>query len=979
MSERAGGGEAAGVGCVAWRAEPLSLHFLGWKRSLPDSAAAWFMEHAEARAGEIDAGDSIWVFSGARGGREFLRRIAEASERRGLWLVPPRTATPGAMATMLLDAAASDDLPPASDLEVQAAWAAELSLQVRGGELAALLGPQRPDPRTAWDLAGRLARGAATLREEGLDASEVAARAAEEDRDRWRAVATLDAAVEARLARAGLCDPARRARRLLAAGAVLPHRVVAAGVLEWSGLQRELLAACGATILVQAPPDRSLWFDAFGAVRSDGRLDGATPLPLDAIEIAPDPRSAAVATVDRLAAWSGEASVEEVAVGLADETLGGELLRAGRDRGVAIHLPSGPRATATAPGRLLQAIRAWLETRSSAEALALLRQPLAVAWLSPGVDGEVRASLPAVASWLVKRRLPRRSEDLLERAEALALDPSPRHHGEPSNAELEALAASLRSLEAVGDAFAAEDSLPAWSHRVAALLGEVADAVKDGRSGDAEALLDGFAAIGAELRGFATMPAEIAPSCGGREFIDLLFDRLAQRPDAAESAIGEVEALGWLELAADAAPRLAIVGLHDDAVPVGAAVDPLLPESLRQRLGLPTHARSVARDGMVLEILQHRCASLRVIVPRRSAEGEPRLPSRLLLQGEGEALARRLQAMLREEPEAAGVAASVEGASAGAARSGEGVARFGPPAPRRALEPERSLRVTAFRRYLSDPYRFYLESIERLEEVRDDAIELDALDYGTLAHTVLERFGQEASLRQETRAEPIAAALGDLLADEVRQRYGPRPRASVKVQVRGLGRRLAAFAKAQAREVQAGWVIELVEHPFEAALAMPDGEPPQRIGGRVDRIDLHADRGVRRVLDYKTGEKGDDPVKSHCRGRGPKRRWLDLQLPLYRTLLAIEQGWPEESIEVGYATLGREIDRIGIQIARSWSESDFLLAISEARRVVRAMRAGEFPRGPAPPWPDAFSTICGEMVLAAGDDGGSSIEGGGEE
>jgi hypothetical protein len=119
-------------------------------------------------------------------------------------------------------------------------------------------------------------------------------------------------------------------------------------------------------------------------------------------------------------------------------------------------------------------------------------------------------------------------------------------------------------------------------------------------------------------------------------------------------------------------------------------------------------------------------------------------------------------------------------------------------------------------------------------------------------------------------------------------------------------------------------------------------------------------------------------VKSHCRGRSGHRRWIDLQLPLYRTLLAIEQGWPEDSIEVGYATLGRELDGIGFRIAFRWSESDFLLATAEARRLVRAMRAGEFPKGPAPPWPDAFSTICGEMVLASGSDDGMAVEGGGE-
>lgn len=49
--------------------------FLGWTRALPDSAADWFLAQHETGAGEIDASAEVWVFPGARAGREFLRRI----------------------------------------------------------------------------------------------------------------------------------------------------------------------------------------------------------------------------------------------------------------------------------------------------------------------------------------------------------------------------------------------------------------------------------------------------------------------------------------------------------------------------------------------------------------------------------------------------------------------------------------------------------------------------------------------------------------------------------------------------------------------------------------------------------------------------------------------------------------------------------------------------------------------------------------
>ena len=75
-----------------------------------------------------------------------------------------------------------------------------------------------------------------------------------------------------------------------------------------------------------------------------------------------------------------------------------------------------------------------------------------------------------------------------------------------------------------------------------------------------------------------------------------------------------------------------------------------------------------------------------------------------------------------------------------------------------------------------------------------------------------------------------------------------------------------------------------------------ENEKSIRIVGVVDRIDIHRERGVYRLLDYKTSKKG--PKELHLKNSKVRSeeypdyfffeqnekttRWIDLQLPLYK-------------------------------------------------------------------------------------------------
>ena len=115
--------------------------------------------------------------------------------------------------------------------------------------------------------------------------------------------------------------------------------------------------------------------------------------------------------------------------------------------------------------------------------------------------------------------------------------------------------------------------------------------------------------------------------------------------------------------------------------------------------------------------------------------------------------------------------------------------------------------------------------------------------------------------------------------------------------------------------------------------------------GKIDRIDHNPESGAWAIFDYKTGDGGGDPEEVHRKGRGEARRWVDLQLPLYRLLLKgilTEDGRPLvpedrwSDVKLGFILLPRMLDRVGASLA-GWTEEELAQAEEAARKVVREL------------------------------------------
>jgi ATP-dependent helicase/nuclease subunit B len=420
------------------------------------------------------------------------------------------------------------------------------------------------------------------------------------------------------------------------------------------------------------------------------------------------------------------------------------------------------------------------------------------------------------------------------------------------------------------------------------------------------------------------------------------------QPDAVELA-------GWLEAASDDAPALIVTSVVEGALPEGAPVEPLLLDSLRERLGLPCRASRFARDQYTLHtVCESRRAQGRIalLAPRTTAEGLPARPSRLLLGvTEGNDLARRLIS-LTTEPHTA--TPSIHAA-----------AGLVPPEP----DPEkmrafRTFSVTSFRSYIRSPRLFYFKNILHLAAQDDSADELDPGMFGTAIHSVLEKFGERyIGGDGPTDPERIEGELKLILSEHMSRTFGPHALPPVRAQFRALEARLGVFAKHQAALFSEGWQIAYVEKGRSLVVPFPVPGGPQdvKLKGRIDRIDRHAD-GRWRVIDYKTSSQAVTPDKAHFGARSGE--WKDLQLPLYVKLLPeiadIGNAIPADSTELVYFNLPPKDEDAGItepfspeKISGAWEKAQQIIA--EICSGAGCREIGEVADNEDP----AFLALCG--------------------
>lgn len=970
----------------------VTRHFIGWDGPALPAAAVWLLERGgegESTGAEglfrLDLSRFRVVLPGSRAARRLLELLVDGAG--GRHLLPPDMVTVGQLPERLYR-----PVVPAPRPEVEAAaW--RLALSELDPVALGLGSPDASGVRDPFDgsaLAETVAGLHAQVGGEGHTFDSVADRCTGEllfnDEGRWRTLGRAQRHFRALLATEGLRD--REGARLDALAQGLeaplegsPDTLVLVGVVDLPGIVRRFLSAWRGRIeaLVHAPPEHAARFDAFGAVEPDAWNDVPLRIPDRSLRVVDRPDHQALAVVDHLRGMAGNRAAEEITVGVPDESLVPHLRAHLEDAGVPTRHASGRPLSATAPFLLVEAVADWLDGREFDAFAALVRHPDLPAAL--GLD----LPLPAIADAYQA-----------EHFQAVLDERMPRRDGEPLLGVHRRLTAVL---EPVQLSRGETRTLAGWADPLRALMTSLfPDRFLD-RGDPADRDLMAFArATASVLEGFASIPPSLDPApVPAHRALGLLLAGLREQRVPPPQESGAVELLGWLELHLDDAREMIVTGVNEPFLPESVTGDPFLPHALRSRLGLADNRRRRARDLYLLSsILASRPGTL-VVAGRRDASGNPLGMSRLLLADEPEAVARRIRKLLGSDDAAAGPGPVPGGPGsdpiadaapdADPARHQEappGNPPFSlPPEPLLAAAggPPDRIRVTDFRMLLNDPYRYALERILRLERVTDDARELDARAFGSLAHDVLERWARlkgAAAMTEPQIVEALDAGLDDVFGT----RFGTRPLPALRIQREQLRARLHAYATLQAERNREGWVIAGVEvAPAGEGVAFPVDGVPILLRGRIDRVDHHPGSGRWQLLDIKSSEKARDPDAQHRSGPKAAKRWVDLQLPLYLHLAralrkeadpAEPEGTPGAPIippgamlETGYILLPGMGEEVQVALA-GWTPEELESAWSTAEDAVRLLRANRFqwdPGARSPGRDDPLAWVLGRGVL----------------
>lgn len=867
----------------------MQAHRLDASKTPMAAAVDWFV--ARAGDGELDLSKVLVATPGARAGRVLSTLLAQACQDRGLVLTPPDLVTAGRLAEALAPAAR-----PAGDVHRLLAWAQVLRSAAE--ERIAPVLPESAEPE-AWAL--EISRSLEELARGGLRCRDVARGELPplEDPQRWHALAALQGEYEALLGRAGLVDPSLNAIDAGPDVAAGLREIVLLACMDLSPLVRRMLRNAPCPVYALLMLEEGL--DDDGVVLEDfwrnADID-VEPGDVFVTEGAEAQGSLAVrAAVD----------LETSAIGTADESLAGAVRRAADGHGLSVHVAWGPSASATGPARLLADLALLLRERSFIALARVLTNPIVVSTLAReehrfdqlprAIDDYAGAALPTKAFAKLPEGTPR-----VERPRRIVMH------------------AQARLKKKLGPLRGEPRLLREWAHALGHVLTDLLGPSQDLLG---PASLEAVAAIGEQVRGLASLPEALdADVVSAHEAISLVLGQLDQRGAPVEPGGEDLDLLGWLELPLDPSPAMVVMGMHHSTLPAATTPGPLVTEGLRRALGLPGEDRTLARDAANMAALVGGIRRVRFVLGSVDANGEPLLPSTLLLRGRGDGPARvleRVRSRFETPP-----------------------AREAPPAcdyrvgVMRDAEPITSMAVTSFRTFLESPYQFYLRYVLGLREVESmpTISRLEANTFGTLLHEALARFGGDVASREIEDEGEIRRLMHAALWESAELLAGRRPSAITLAQIDAAEHRLAAFARVEAARRREGW--RTLEVEWSPEMRPPLGDTGICLSGTIDRIDFHAETGSLALFDYKTSNEARPPATVH---RGRDGAWRDLQLPLYEILarpIALEHGI-EQLPSFGYVSLGGSDARV---LEAVWDEADLADAHACAINVATRVRSG---------------------------------------
>jgi ATP-dependent helicase/nuclease subunit B len=935
--------------------------FVDWRR-LPLSATAEILQEEFAAAGRLDMNEVVLVLPTTRAGHRLMEILVDRTGSRGIRFRPPLITTIGSVPELLYSASK----PLASRIQQQLAWTAAFS-RVSPAKMEHLMrfAPERDDYSGWQGLANLVARWHRELAANDLDFSDLAEAIVDSGNSRelarWKGFAEVQRHYLDVLHEAGLWDQQTARHVAISRGDCRTDKhIILVGLVDLDVVFRKMVEQIRGRVSVISfgDPEHRDWFDDLGCLRVEPWQHVVLPIRDEELLVAQGTTDMFRMVNRELRKLDGQYAREEISIVLGDVSEMPGLISSLNEAGVTAHDVGGTALGRTRPFILAEQLVHWLSSGTFASLATLARHPDMYDWLVQECGND---------DWLTEldlyqnNRLPFFFDASLSHLRFEDTD----RDGERLYQNLEKAVRALTDLVAplAGIAPAGESSpdteddglrpvtqwAEPWRHVILTIFSR---AIMDSeRNADrrtlvaCRALLDGLN----ELRKCQDLLREPVPAATAIQWVldrgnsEFVVDPL--EPEAMELG-------GWLDAPWEESKVTLVMKVNEGFVPSPDTSAMFIPDSIRQKLGLDDNRRRYARDAWSIGMVLHSREVKRLMVLRANDDGDPLLPGRLLFTGTAQALAGRTLRLFGPGETLPRMKKS--------AMSGRPVKQqLVIPQPFPDHQSINSMRVTDFKVYLQCPYRYYLSRVLRLEPLADDAEELDAAQFGSLLHHIVENFGR-SDARNSADAAEIEEWTVKYLDRVSLARYGREPVPAVTVQIAQARLRLQAFAAWQAEHRASGYQIFEVEREKTSCKIDLDGVPFE-LRGQIDRIDIDHDRRVIGVYDYKTGEKADSPRNYHQDKQG---NWLDLQLPLYEFILGVFDLPKNYQVEFGLICLARETGRTTLQLA-DWTRDELDAAHEAAREVMRKVRQGMFwpPSSDIDTWHEAYNGICQTNVL----------------
>jgi ATP-dependent helicase/nuclease subunit B len=942
-----------------------SLTLLQKPEPLLPQVVAFLTENKEKnfRDGLLDLSDSVLILPTQEARRRLHEALVREAASHNASLLPPRWMLP-----MQLAEGQGGRVAPSSVEQIL--WIRVISGMT--AEERQRLFPRkvpRLDPSAAGELAASITSLRGELAQVGMSLSDAATKRTGDLR--WQALLSMEQRFLATMEQEGYADRissqlAGTQHPILHQGGTRCRRVVIAGVPDLPKIYDAMISrieeqGVSVEIVIYDPAAEGRGF--FDALGRPSESWATIPIPIESSSIhlcldhAEEAEKAA-----RLALASGGTSLTS-AIALTSPDLARPVQDALESLAIPSFNPAGDPLTSLPIGRLLKMASGSLREGDFRSVLQLLRHPAIQQWLGlhPAHDLKILDDLQ-------NQFIPSSLDDLLARW------PDTDSPSVTAPVELKKRLEQLRSL--LADLASGSGTAP------------LLKTLKTIYSTTDLARLPGGRESVEQIRGWIFRGKSLMEAMRCEDLLNLLLSHLQSSICTGEKNPDAIELPGWLELLWEDAPHLIVTGMNDGLVPEVRKEDPFLSDSTRRSWGLPCDASRLCRDGyLLLSLIASRpgkSGRVDFLLARQDDEGGGLKPSRLLLRTDDAELPYRVRELFRELPPRAGE----KWLSAWALR------------PEHKESPS-TLSASAIRDYLACPARFYLKQVLGLRAEKFGAEEADAATFGTLLHTTLSQFGNDAKLRNLREPEQIEAALVGIWKRLLEDRYGNSPLFPLLYQREAGIRRLRGAALAQGKARSEGWEIVACERKFE-------GFPVAGIHlkGQIDRIDRRkTEAGIEwRILDYKSSESEKDPASEHyrtfSRRDDPDRfagyeklfvneklhHWTDLQLPIYRQVLLseIERGHSDflalteiatvavASVEAGYFILPSKIDETQFLSFDQIGEHQ-QSAIQCLEGVVHAIQSGIFwpPRHPKY---DEFTGLFFDHLEASKESGQQTLD-----